>query len=504
MVMPEVIAHVELAGHVAIHALRTRLAQGVASVFDGVVVFRLQALAVDTFHSGFAGGVVTLQAQAIAWRFQLRAVGVVAVAATHALVEHFALGKGAVFEHFVLDLAVQRVQLAGQDAWQVVVHQPLADRVAIIQRRAARVAAGTGFEFDGGVLVLEVDGKAGMDQVGLLRRPFQVIGRWAMTGLTADTQAVPVAVEGVFCRIEIALEAGGMAFDAHEVGVLARFAPVQRVLEVHALARVEVKPAVLFGIPGNPKGLQPAFADFDQVLLQGGDAKGIGHLEIGIPAIDARCVDPEFVAFAREHRGLLFGLEGDVVEVPEHRVRVGLLHRQLVMGALPVLDLLAVASLALLLVDHFRRRNSDGLRFGRLNSRGADGDRLGRRRCAAQQKPANTRHSQQQDADGDGEQITVDQRRLRIRVWLCSVVFIFRHYDFHGPGAIAVRRALKLDAALPEGRRLSNGIVLRQMAPSRASPLPHWICERHKSPVGAGLPAKAIAKALHQSPTNHR
>jgi len=28
------------------------------------------------------------------------------------------------------------------------------------------------------------------------------------------------------------------------------------------------------------------------------------------------------------------------------------------------------------------------------------------------------------------------------------------------------------------------------LAPSRASPLPHWICGVHKSPVGAGLLAK--------------
>ncbi|MNY00819.1 hypothetical protein D3C86_1333280 [compost metagenome] len=295
-----------------------------------------------------------------------------------------------------------------------------------------------------------------------------------------------------------------MALDAHEVGVLARFAPVQRVLEVHALARVQVKPAVLFGIPGNPKGLQPAFADFDQVLLQGGDAKGIGHLEIGIPAIDARCVDPEFVAFAREHRGLLFGLEGDVVEVAEHGISVGLLHRQLVMGALPVLDLFAVAALALMLIDHFRRRDSDRLRFGRLHGRGADGDWLGRRRCTAQQKPADACHGQEQDADGDREQITVDQGRLRIRVWGCSFIFMVRHCDFHGPGAIALRRAMTLDAALSDGRRLSNDIVLRLMAPSRASPLPHWISGASGIPVGAGLLAMTAAKALHHSPTNHR
>ena len=49
VVMAEIVAHVELAGHMAIHALRTRLAHGVTGVFDGIVVLRLQALAVDAF-----------------------------------------------------------------------------------------------------------------------------------------------------------------------------------------------------------------------------------------------------------------------------------------------------------------------------------------------------------------------------------------------------------------------------------------------------------------------
>jgi hypothetical protein len=54
---------------------------------------------------------------------------------------------------------------------------------------------------------------------------------------------------------------------------------------------------------------------------------------------------------------------------------------------------------------------------------------------------------------------------------------MFRHYDFHDPGAFALRRALKLDAALPDGWCVSNDIVLRLMA---------------------------AAKAPHHSPTNHR
>jgi len=42
------------------------------------------------------------------------------------------------------------------------------------------VAAGAGFDFDSGALVLQVDGKTGMDQVAFFCRPFQVIGGWAV------------------------------------------------------------------------------------------------------------------------------------------------------------------------------------------------------------------------------------------------------------------------------------------------------------------------------------
>ena len=119
--------------------------------------------------------------------------------------------------------------------------------------------------------------------------------------------------------------------------------------------------------------MQPTFADLDQVLLQRRDAEGVGHLEVGVLAVDAGGVDPESVALARETGGFVFRFEGDVIEVAQHRLGIGFLHRQLVMGALPVLDLLAVAALALLLIDHLRRRHGDRLRFGRLSGRGADG-----------------------------------------------------------------------------------------------------------------------------------
>ena len=189
-----------------------------------------------------------------------------------------------------------------------------------------------------------------------------------MTGLAAHAEAVPLTVKAVVERIEVAFVAGGVAFHAHEVGVLVGFAPVQRVLEGDALAWIEMKPAAFLCIPGHAQGLQAPVADFEQILLQRRDAKGVGHLEVGRLAIAARRVDPELIAALIEPRGFTFGTERGVVEIRRDRLRRGGLHRQLVVRALPVLGLGLVAALALLLVDQLRRGRDDH-RFGRRHGR---------------------------------------------------------------------------------------------------------------------------------------
>jgi hypothetical protein len=126
-----------------------------------------------------------------------------------------------------------------------------------------------------------------------------------VAGLTADPEAVPLAVERVAGRIEIALEASGVAFDAHEVGVLAGLAPVQRILEIHALTGIEVKPAVFLGIPRHTERLQTTFADVDQVLLQRCNAEGVGDFEVSVLAIDTRRIDRNWSSL-RENRVVSF------------------------------------------------------------------------------------------------------------------------------------------------------------------------------------------------------
>lgn len=106
-------------------------------------------------------------------------------------------------------------------------------------------------------------------------------------------------------------------------------------------------------------------------MLQRRDAEGIGHLEVGRFAIGARRVDPKLIAPTKESCGFFLAFKGHVIEVGRHRLGRSRLHCQLMVRALPILGLGQVAALALLFIDHLRRR--DHRRLGR------DGDRRGRK-----------------------------------------------------------------------------------------------------------------------------
>ncbi|MNF66337.1 hypothetical protein D3C84_481260 [compost metagenome] len=420
VVMAIVVDHEELARHVAIHTLGAGLALGVMMVFGGVIVLGLQPLAIDPFDTWLAGGVVALQADAVARGLERRAVGIVAIAAAHALGEHLALGEGAVLEHLILDLAVQLVEFSGQGAGQVVVHQPPVAVVAVVQGRAAGMATGAGFDFGERVGLGQVEGEAGVGRVAPFRRPLQVLRCRAVAGLAADAEAVPVAGETVLGRVVIAFETGGVALHAHEVGVLLRAAPVQRVLEVHALSRIEVEPGAFLHVPGHPEGLQSAAGGFDQVLLQGRDAEGIGHPEISCLAVSARGVDPEAAVLAEETSGFLVVLEAGVVEVAEHAGFARFLHGQLMVTALPVLGLLGMAAGALAFVHH----------PGRL------GDGLGRWWLRARQ-PGRAALEVQPDAEA-GQQQEAGQDRVDGAMGrgglLGDLLVVLRHADIRCAG----------------------------------------------------------------------
>jgi len=140
-----------------------------------------------------------------------------------------------------------------------------------------------------------------------------------------------------------------MALGAHVVPVLRTPGPVQHVLVVHLVVRIEVEPALaarLLGpaVPGDRQGLQSAAGQFDQVLLQGADAEGIADLEIRQLAVGSVGVDEKPAVALEECGGHARIVETRPVEIAEHALLADVLHRQIVMRALPVFGGAGVAA----------------------------------------------------------------------------------------------------------------------------------------------------------------
>ena len=112
---------------------------------------------------------------------------------------------------------------------------------------------------------------------------------------------------------------------------------MQGVVRGEALAGVERKPAlptVGLGavVPGNGQRLQATTRAFDQVLLQGINAEGVGHGEVLASALFVFGIDVKR-AIARAETHLYAGgvRKGLIGEVAPHIVRGRLAHRPAVM-----------------------------------------------------------------------------------------------------------------------------------------------------------------------------
>ena len=174
----------------------------------------------------------------------------------------------------------------------------------------------------------------------------------------------------------------GVALGALAVPVLRELRPVQHVAVVHALARVEVEPALpalLRGaaVPGDGEGLVAAARQLDQVLLQRRQAEGVGHRVIREPAVGAVGADEGLPVLPVEAGGHALVGEVRVVEVAEDGLLARLLHREVVVGAAPAPGLLGVALLAGADADERERRRPGG---GPLPRRRQPEDHRGRRR----------------------------------------------------------------------------------------------------------------------------
>lgn len=136
VIMSSIDLHVVGDGHMAVDALGTGLAGGV-EVVSGRIIFRGGVL--------MAGGT-----DLVAIGFESCGVGVMAIGAADAAMEHFALEEGAVFVDLVFDLAIGVVEVGLKPTEGEVVVEILVGLEVGLNEGATGVARSAGVELSGG------------------------------------------------------------------------------------------------------------------------------------------------------------------------------------------------------------------------------------------------------------------------------------------------------------------------------------------------------------------
>ena len=177
-----------------------------------------------------------------------------------------------------------------------------------------------------------------------------------MTRLAAHADLREARGKAIVGRVIVLAHAGRMALRAHEVPVLVQLGPVQNVVVLDLLVRIEMKPALAAfvlrpAVPGDRQRLQPAVRELDEILLQRIDAECVLHLERGELAVGTVGLDQELPVLAEEARTHAVIIEARIGEIAEHRFLGGVLHRVLVLGAAPQVRFGAVAAGAGLAAD---------------------------------------------------------------------------------------------------------------------------------------------------------
>src|SRR5262249_19509128 len=126
-----------------------------------------------------------------------------------------------------------------------------------------------------------------------------------MTGFAADTDLRPGRCVAVVRRIVVLADAGRVALRAHEIPVLIELGPMQDVVMLDVLVRIEMEPALSAfflraAIPRDRERLHAPVWKLDQILLKWIDAEGEFHLEGGQLAIRPVGFDKIFPVLARK------------------------------------------------------------------------------------------------------------------------------------------------------------------------------------------------------------
>src|SRR5215510_12350853 len=334
---------------------------------------------------------VALHADAVAGRAQLRGVRLVAIAAGNAGSEHLALLERAVIVDLILHLTVVVIEPAREGRDQMRVRKPPpgspvlgelaptgmakpAGLDLLAQQRRGEVAGGvpclriaSPYDIapfveanDEALLWVVVFAKGPPASLGA--RPGDVSGALAMAGLAADVDLGPGAGEAVIRRVVISAHAGRVALRAHEIPVLVQLGPMQNIIVLDLLVRIEVEPALSAlllraGVPGDRERLQPSVREFDEILLQRIDPEGVFHLERGELAVGAVGLDEIFPVLAKETGLHPVMTEARIVEIAEYRCVGRMIHCLLVLRRAPELRFRGMALGASVAADERERRS---------------------------------------------------------------------------------------------------------------------------------------------------
>src|SRR4029453_5269238 len=136
-------------------------------------------------------------------------------------------------------------------------------------------------------------------------RPRNVTRSLAVTRLPTHTDLGERRGISVVRHIIVLANAGRVALRAHEVPVLVQLRPMQNVIVLDLLVRVEVKPSLAAlllrtTVHGDRQRLQPTIGKLNQILLERIDAEGVLDLEDAERSIRSVSLDEELSVFAEE------------------------------------------------------------------------------------------------------------------------------------------------------------------------------------------------------------
>ena len=292
--------HIVARWHMTIDALDLRIAMP-------VMVLRVEALrqmALTAYIACASGGL------------ESGTVWIVTVTANDTCLIHFALHERSVHVDLFIDLTVGEVQMLIEQRNDVGVAEQRAKLIIFGCQSATRMTTTASFRLPGD---LERHNRAFGDtrvrihdphcaRVIIQRRhdfrvcagrfvvrPGQMVASRAMACFASDIDIAPRSRKRIGARGVVFLQVGRVALGTHVIPVLISPGPMQRIVRVDALLRIQVKPTFVVDIPGDRQCLDSTAVQFDEVLLQRVHAKHIANAVVLQLALLTIGLYPEFV-----------------------------------------------------------------------------------------------------------------------------------------------------------------------------------------------------------------